>query len=212
MPDANVWEDIHHAYVHTKTPINEILTTYNLTIYSFNQLRAKHGWPKRPSPIKPKSKPAQTGPHLPTVAPPKSATDKTKPATRAKPSAPAKPKRRSSKTATARRARVTRLSAAIDTRLGILERRMARELDTIDSEDSPSSADIERDIRAIGGLMKNLEQATEHENTGARTTGSSTRTRGRERDPAAAADEADRLRRELGQRLQRLVEAAGKDP
>jgi len=94
-----------------------------------------------------------------------------------------------------------RLVAAISMKLEQLERRMTNDLAA--GEDS-TATDHEREARAIGALIDNLEKITEIETGLGNASGKS--------GPAAIAtdlaDEADRCRRELADRLQRLVEAA----
>lgn len=208
-PDDTVWEDIRRAYEHSDILIPEILKTYRIDAKELAARRKSEGWTPRKGVAgrKPKPDPVATplqlsrGPQDPD-APEKPKSKKTTPSAKAP-----KPQ-----TAAQRRAIVARLSAAIDRKLALLERRMDREIDAAENE-PPTSADIERDIRAIGALMKNLEQATENDRaatakSGRGATGTS---RDRSRDATASADTADRIRRELGERLQRLVEAAGKD-
>ena len=95
-----------------------------------------------------------------------------------------------------KRALVRRLYRAIDTKLRQMEARMRSDLDKPDGG-TASAADHERDARAIGTLIKSLERIAELESTAAKSTGASD-------DARALADEADRLRSELAERLQRL--------
>ena len=74
------------------------------------------------------------------------------------------------------------------------------------SKTTPSSADHERDTRAISTLIKTLESVTELEIGLDRAAGKVTGSVASSPDDARAlADEADRFRRELAQRLQRLT-------
>ena len=80
---------------------------------------------------------------------------------------------------------------------------MANDLDAPEASSTPTATDHERETRAIGALIDNLGKLTEIE------TGIESRTRGKAQSTAAElADEADRCRRELAERLARLVEAA----
>ena len=111
-----------------------------------------------------------------------------------------------------RRAIVDRLTNAIDTKLKLLERRFEREMAGLDTARGKaiSAADFERDTRNIGLLIKSLEQVTDYDQTrqlGARITGAAAKSASIA--ASALADEADRLRRELAERLQRLVDPAG---
>ncbi len=110
-----------------------------------------------------------------------------------------------------RRAILNRLTDAIDTKLQLLERRFEHELASADTRDHRiSSADFERDTRNIGLLIKNLEQVTDYDHAhsqGKRITGAAAKSASIA--ASALVDEADRLRRELAERLQRLVDTAG---
>lgn len=96
-----------------------------------------------------------------------------------------------------------RLVAAISMKLEQLERRMTNDLAA--GEDS-TATDHEREARAIGALIDNLDKITEIE-TGI---GTSTGKSGAALPATDLADEAERCRRELAERLQRIVEAAEK--
>jgi transposase-like protein len=116
--------------------------------------------------------------------------------------APAIP-RRLLATPAARRRLLERLVAAISMKLEQLERRMS--IDLAKGEDL-TATDHERETRAIGALIDNLEKIRELEaglapNVG--KSGSAT---------TDLADEADRCRRELAERLSRLVGAAARGP
>ena len=217
MPDTPVWEDIRRAYADHSIPITEILATFGITAYGLTKLRRDNGWPMRPNPVV-----AKAG----TTAARKRATA---PRTKAKAAAPdavaappvsiplpyqATPKRITP--IAQRRALVARLTNAIDTKLKLLERRFERQMAGIDTATGKgvSAADTERDIRAIGLLIKNLEHVTDYDH--GRQLGKSANAKALSGAAAksaslaasALADEADRLRRELGERLQRLVDPA----
>lgn len=108
-------------------------------------------------------------------------------------------------TPAARRRLLDRLVAAISLKLEQLEHRMAqdfaRTLDGAAQADAATATDHERETRAIGALIDNLGKITEIEGGLDRTAGKS---------PAASdlAGDADRWRRELADRLQRIVGAA----
>ena len=67
-----------------------------------------------------------------------------------------------------------------------------------------TATDHEREARAIGALIDNLEKITEIE-TGL---GNATAKSGSATSVSDLADEADRCRRELAERLSRIVEVA----
>jgi len=105
-------------------------------------------------------------------------------------------------TVTARRTLVRRFYKAIDTKLRQMELRMAK--DIAKGEGASTAADHERDTRAIGGLINQLGKISEFESDLDRPAGSS--------DDASAtrlAEEAERYRRALAERLERLVKPAG---
>ncbi len=80
---------------------------------------------------------------------------------------------------------------------------MSKDLDT---SDDATATDHERETRAIGALIDNLEKITEME----AGLGKSAGKRGASAGPATdLADEADRCRRELAHRLSRIVSGAG---
>ena len=133
----------------------------------------------------------------------------------------------------ARRALIRRMYSAIDTKLQLLELHMQNDLVRLDTGTDSSAADHERDTRAIGTLIKNLgtiadidhanrrpkpgENKSGDNKSGDPVTGlaaTSTRSpnsrggglRNAPADIAALADEADRFRRELAARLQRIVD------
>jgi hypothetical protein len=108
-------------------------------------------------------------------------------------------------TPAARRRLLDRLVAAIDMKLEQLERRMTTDLAV--GEDA-TATDHEREARAIGALIDNLEKITEIE-TGI---GNASAKSGSATTATDLADEADRCRRELAERLHRIVEAAERSP
>ena len=104
-------------------------------------------------------------------------------------------------TPSARRRLLERLVAAISMKLEQLERRMTNDLAA--GEDS-TATDHEREARAIGALIDNLDKITEIETGLGKSAGKS----GSAIPATDLADEAERCRRELAERLHRIVEAA----
>ncbi len=85
---------------------------------------------------------------------------------------------------------------------------MNEDLDTPGDTSAHTSTDHERETRAIGALIDNLGKITEMESGYARRAGKAD-------TDAAASDlghEADRYRRELAERLQKIVEAGDGKP
>lgn len=115
---------------------------------------------------------------------------------------PARLPRARPSTLTARRTLVRRFYKAIDTKLRQMELRMATEIAR--GEETSSAADHERDTRAIGGLINQLGKISEFESDLDRPAGSSD-----DASAARLAEEAERYRRALAERLERLVKPAG---
>jgi hypothetical protein len=108
-------------------------------------------------------------------------------------------------TVAARRSLIQRLYKAMDTKLNLMERRMKTQLANLGKEGDLSSADHERDARAFGTIIKNIDQVKEMQADLERVAGG---------QPNSAADaelfaEADRFRREIAERLARFVPPAG---
>ena len=104
----------------------------------------------------------------------------------------------------ARRRLLERLVAAISMKLEQLERRIGSDLAS--GQDS-STTDHDRETRTIGALIDNLDKLRELEAGYANPTGKS----GAGAATTDLADEAERCRRELAERLSRLVDAATPD-
>ncbi|MDX2155130.1 MAG: hypothetical protein SFW09_01370 [Hyphomicrobiaceae bacterium] len=110
-------------------------------------------------------------------------------------------------TPAARRRLLDRLVAAISMKLEQLERRMTDDLAAIEAGDA-TATDHERETRAIGALIDNLGKITEIEADLQRPADAK---RGAALPATDLADEAERCRRELADRLSRLVEAAARE-
>ena len=112
-----------------------------------------------------------------------------------------RPTQRVTASPAARRRLFERIVAAISLKLEQLERRMSKDLA---GDDLASATDHEREARAIGALIDNLHKITEMQSGLSKSSG--------KRGPTVDGDlahEADRYRRELAERLSRLVGAAG---
>lgn len=220
-PSEPNWALIRHRYEETQDAVAQICADAGITKSQLDTRRKREQWHRKsPRPFPPPRKPvaarAASEPP-PPIAPstfaagaePSAAASRagveetaevegTTPADLALPSRPGA-------TPAAHRRLLDRLVAAISMKLGQLERRMTTDLAA--GEDS-TATDHERETRAIGALIDNLEKITEME-TGLANTGGKRPSAG-----AAAttdlADEADRCRRELAERLHRIVEAAEK--
>jgi transcriptional regulator with XRE-family HTH domain len=103
-----------------------------------------------------------------------------------------------------RRELIQRLYKAMDTKLKLMERRMEAQMTNLDKGEDLPSADHERDTRAFGAMIKNIEQVKEMQADLDRVAGG---------QPATAADaelfaEAERFRREIAERLARFIPPA----
>ena len=174
------WHEIRRLYVDSDEPVAAIASRSGVAPRALYDRARKDGWPRRIDRAKSPAAPSET------QSPP--------PATVGVPAGLAQ-----------RRALVRRIYRAIDTKLKVMELRMEKEL-TASTKPAPSSADHERDTRAIATLIKTLESVTELEIGLDRAAGeTAANTDAGPEDARALADEADRFRRELAQRLQRLT-------
>ena len=218
MPKTAVpdWAAIRHAYEATDAAVAAIAAEAGIAQTELQKVRKREAWIRhKPRGVAPGSRPASIASEL---APPVSSTAKTKPAAKAPPPAappapvmvPAQPKRPAPSGAAHRRRLLDRLVAAISLKLSQLERRMshdlAKDLDPLEPGDPATSTDHERETRAIGALIDNLGKVTEMETGLARSAAA-----GGKSGASNLADEAERCRRELAERLSRLVDAAAKD-
>ena len=222
MPDPSVWEDIRRAYADQNIRTCEIRKIYGITQREIDKRVIAEDWPRRLDAIQlavarkaalaadteatPTTTPATSCP-LPATSPTPAASQKRKPTPIAY-----------------RRAIVQRLYAVIDAKLSLLERRFARDMANLETGKGKAvtSADNERDIRAIGTMIKTLEQMTDYDHgtdpgKSIGRSGTASLLSGAAAKSAALAatqlaDEADRLRRELGERLQRFVDTAQGGP
>jgi hypothetical protein len=237
MPtDTIVWEEVRRVYDDHSIPIAKICLQFGITKPQLTTTRNALGWTPRLGATDPRRQLDKLVPD--TAAEDLDTADTTPSAARAKRSRSKRPPPLAE-----RRERVARLTAVIDTKIAILERRFARELENTkrkkksrkagllagaagttsvtDEKDNEgtfvSAAESERDQRAISLIIKNLELIREYGN--APQPGPHLRGAAAKSASLAAtqlADEADRARRQLGDRLSRLIEttagAAPSDP
>ena len=221
------WAAIRYRYEETDAAVAAIAAEAGISKSELESARKRHGWLRnKPRGLAPGRRPA---PPSGTVSRPSgtvsdlaagsadqadaSRKSVTVPAPLAEPETvrkPAKPKpKRPAASGTGHRRRLLdRLVAAISLKLEQLERRMshdlAKDLDPLEQGDAATSTDHERETRAIGALIDNLGKVTEME------TGLDRSAKSGKSNPAAAdiAGEADRYRRELAERLAKIVGAA----
>ena len=236
-PDASVWATIARAWRANSDTIAVIAANAGLTAEDIKLYARTNAWaPRNSTAAKRKKKPVKK-PATKTVR--KRAAPQPKPI----PAAPLQPPQPTTldpafalpskppNSLSARRALIRRMYSAIDTKLQLLELHMQNDLVRLDTGTDSSSADHERDTRAIGTLIKNLGTIADIDHANRRPKpgdksgdnksgdpvtglGVSTRSasarygglRNAPADIAALADEADRFRRELAARLQRIVD------
>jgi hypothetical protein len=104
---------------------------------------------------------------------------------------------------------VRRVYHVVNNALKVLELRSAQDARTVRGGGEISAANFERDTRAVATLIKNLGTLTEYESDldAPRGGDGNTKKQQSSKDVRAAAGEADRCRRELAQRLDRIVKA-----
>lgn len=209
------WAEIRRRYEETTDAVADICRDAGITQGDINSARRKGKWRRQhPRPFPPpRATPSAASPppsreRRPAeqeggeavsaghALPPAHRADATVAAGDGDPSAAPVP------SPAARRRLLERLVTAISMKLEQLERRLANDLAR---PDDGTATDHERETRAIGSLIDNLDKLRELEAGYAKPTGQS--------GPAAAAatdlaDEAERCRRELAERLSRLVDAA----
>lgn len=210
MTDTNApdWAAIRRRYEETQDRIQDICAEAGLDRSRFETRRRKEKWRRRnPRPFPPsRSAARKPAAEVPAAGDGLLLTGSSG-ATDASPSVPgtARIAPRLFATRASRRRLLDRLVAAIDMKLEQLERRMTNDLAA--GEDA-TATDHEREARAIGALIDNLEKITEIETGLGNATGKSGSSANATSD---LADEADRCRRELAERLHRIIEAAEKD-
>lgn len=178
------WADVRLAYADGATPLKDIAARFGLTPQRIGTKAKKEGWTRSPGPAPEKgagrkratrSKPARVRPGIAPADAAKSGSEK-----------------QSGRlpTRAAQKAVIARLYRAITVKLEHMEKRMA-------SGEDRSAQDEERESRALATLINTFEKVTEavtgleHE-------------RGAGRARSAAGADAERMRREIAERLERL--------
>lgn len=196
--DQPDWSEIRRLYLGGKLAIAGIAERHGVSAQRITRRAQRERWPPRPprhssgASSKPRGKPAAK----PATAPP--------PKSRTKPPSATGSTTRSLR---ARRALVRRLYTAIDTKLQQMERRMAHDMATEQGSSDTNAADHERDTRAIGALIANLSRVTEIEADLERIPGTAAAPADQHAE-LQLADEAERFRRDVADRLARLVRPA----
>ncbi len=193
--DQPDWQEVRRLYVAGALTLARIAERHGVSVQRITRRARNDGWPARSR----RTSGAREGP---------SRRSSGKSTIAGSPS----PKRRGAAAAAtttslkARRTLVRRLYKAIDTKLKQMERRMAHDMATKDGNSDTTAADHERDTRAIGTLIANLSRVTEIEADLERLPGSASIAD--QQGDRQLADEAERFRREVAERLARLVRSA----
>jgi type IV secretory pathway VirB10-like protein len=207
-PDQPDWSEIRRLYLNGKLAIAGIAERHGVSAQRIARRAKRERWPpRRPRrsdgrPSKQSDKPADK-PYAIRVAAP--ATKASPPKSRSK--RPAAATGSTARSLKARRTLVRRLYTAIDTKLQQMERRMAHDMATEQGSADTTAADHERDTRAIGALIANLSRVTEIEADLERIPGTAAAPIDQQAEHQLA-DEAERFRREVAERLERLVRPA----
>lgn len=199
--DQPDWSEIRRLYVGGKLSIAGIAERYGVSVQRIARRAQRDHWPPRSARRRSDaSSKARKKSAARPAAPPASTTEPS-PKPRAKRTALA------TRSLKARRALVRRLYTAIDTKLQQMERRMAHDMATEEGSTDSTAADHERDTRAIGALIANLSRVTEIEADLERIPGTAA-VATNEQAELQLADEAERFRRDVAERLARLVRPA----
>lgn len=212
-PRAEFRAEVRYAYCQTSASIAEICTRFDLTPSRLRALRIAEGWPARPSAVAANAKRHRlddkrrdvTSGGEPIVewageqSSPRPATPSASPIRQVRP--------------VGRVGMVRRLYHAIDLKLTQLERQMTNNPDT-------TAADHEREVRALSTLIQTFERmlefdpasraaqaVTDHRSESSRS--GPHRAGGNRNDPAgtlAGSADAERLRREIMERVERVME------
>ena len=174
--DPTDWEGIEQAYVKGDWSVLRIAEAFGTSRWTLANRAAKEGWVRQ---VRTKSLRPGRKPRPPGVPPP------------ARPNA---------QQVRARRI-MARLFRALDEKMRALEERIARARD--EDAPPPSAADVERDARTLSSLARLYAKLVELDDRAREQDGGP---KGSETDAARseALPDADRLRRDLALRLQRL--------
>ncbi len=201
--DQPDWSEIRRLYARGEATLAAIADRHGVSVQRIARRARSETWPAR----LPRTAGKREGPR--EKARPKAAMDPARAPPEAIPprSLAKRSVKRAGHSLKARRALVRRLYKAIDTKLQQMERRMAHDMAADERPSETSAADHERDSRAIGALIANLSRVTEIEADLERIPGAAA-THATEQGDRQLADEAERFRREVAERLARLVRPA----
>ena len=200
------WAAIRHRYEETDAAVAGIAASAGISKAELDKARKRDGWIRhKPRGLRPGRRQPPTNIEPSHVEPPpqsKATKSKATPTAKPTPNPKPKPKRPPTSGDSLRRRLLDRLVAAISLKLEQLERRMSQDLETLEHSETASSTDHERETRAIGALIDNLGKVTEMETGLDRASASS-----KSSAISDIAGEADRYRRELAERLRRIIDS-----
>ena len=189
--DQPDWSEIRRLYLDGEFAIAAIAERHGVSAQRITRRAQRERWPPRPPRHRNSATPKPRG----------------KSDAKSRSKRPAIATGSTARSLRARRALVRRLYTAIDTKLQQMERRMAHDMATEEGSSGTTAADHERDTRAIGALIANLSRVTEIEADLERIPGTAAVPAAQQGD-RQLADEAERFRREVAERLARLVRPA----
>ncbi len=194
MPqDPPIWDDIRHAFEHSYETVDVISRRFSVTVNQIKYRARARGWTSRPSgreALTIASFKRRLGLKRPSYAEPLTAPEQ-------KSKCVAGLSASKAGTLTHRRAIIVRFYDVIDAKLADIERRIA-------SDRSLDASAAEREAREIATLIKNFEKLTELSDA------HDARSAKRSSATDTGADDSERLRQDLIQRLER-IRAANRD-
>ena len=202
--DQPDWSEIRRLYVHGEQSIAGIAEKHGVSAQRIARRAQRDNWPARSSR---RRSSVRSKPRHEAAAPPPAALATAKATAAPSPKSRVKRTGSAARSLKARRALVRRLYTAIDTKLQQMERRMAHDMATQEGSSETTATDHERDTRAIGALIANLSRVTEIEADLERIPGTATVPAAQQAE-LQLADEAERFRRDVAERLARLVRPA----
>jgi len=177
--DEETWASVRSAYADASVPLTEIAARFGLTHQRIAARARKEGWPPR-DPARKRRGGKGAGPATARPATGETPPDGDAAAGRAPKTGSRLPTRG------ARKSIVGRLYRAISLKLEHMEKRMA-------SGEIRSAQDEERESRALATLINNFEKVTE-----------AVAELDHDANARAAGADAERMRREIAERLERL--------
>lgn len=208
MPETSIpWAEVRRAYCETPATIAQICAAFAITPSLLRSRREAEGWPARPS--------ASAAANAKSGRLPATATDaaslhrRVKKPVRKAHRITGAPCRKPARSPSRQAAIIERFYNAIDLKLNQLEQQMSGNPDT-------SSADHEREVRAISTLIQTFERMLEFDpasrpafdadgNARSHPTGA-VNARSVAAVSGAGSADAERLRREIAERLGRIME------